>query len=107
MLTLLGGDDLDYMSNNWHVIRKKVHKPNVTPTTTPGVGYGGFGWILTIVDRYRDGDLIVNVHKCGDIIKTLRIINDSNVLILPDGGVIDDYQISIKRFEEHYEHLEQ
>lgn len=96
MLRLFPGRLLNYNSDNWEVIGHITHLPSVTPTTVPNAGYGGYGWALRIFEK--DGsDIWVELFKNGQPVHKQKIQNGNECILVPDGGIPDNYEARISR----------
>lgn len=95
-LQFLFGHSSTYSSKNWQIKLEKANLPSVTPTSIQRVGYGGYGWLLTIASTIQLYKLIVDLYKHKEKIGSYTLSNTGECMLYPNGGVIDDYKIIIR-----------
>jgi hypothetical protein len=98
-LQLFLGRASKYTSQNWTVSVDKVNLSSITPSTVPGMGYGGYGWNVNIASTADLEDVKVSLHKNEDILNSYQLDADGRCIIAPDGGSIDDYRLTIYTVE--------
>lgn len=88
-----------YSSDNWKVSWVKKQLSSSTETVVPHIGYGGYGWNLSIACSNGTNNLKVDLFYKGNLLNTSTLSSRGKCVLVPDGGTIEDYSISIYKDE--------
>ncbi len=89
-----------YSSDNWKVSWVKKQLSNSTETVIPHIGYGGYGWSLSISCSHGINNLKVDLFYKGNLLDTFIVNSRGKCVLVPDGGTIEDYSIFIYKDEQ-------
>lgn len=85
-----------YISDNWNIKIKRMNISSVTPTIIPNIGYGGYGWALSIFHSTIKLDNIkIGLYRNNILINTYKPDKKGKCIMSPDGGTPDEYRIML------------
>jgi len=86
-----------YSSDNWKVSLVKKQLVSTTSTVIPHVGYGGFGWVISVACSQGINDMKVALYRGEELLNTSTLDHLGKCVLVPNGGTIDDYRVEIQK----------